>query len=75
MQYHVMNFMVENISNCGDTLWYVDLGALNDMSSHGKWFKDMKQPTKPGYVETSDDTTHPIVHTWVIYLLLCMMAN
>ena len=40
---HVMNSVVENVSNCGDTLWYVDLGALNHMTSHGKWFKEMKQ--------------------------------
>ena len=59
---HVMNFVEENVSNCGDTLWYVDLGALNDMTSHGKWFKEMKQPIKLGYVETSDDTTYPISH-------------
>ena len=58
-----MNFVVaENVSNCGDVLWYVDLGALNHMTSHGKWFKDMKQPAKPGHVEMSYDTTHSIAH-------------
>ena len=60
VQHHVMNFVANNVSNCGDTLWYVDLGALNHMNSHGKWFKEMKQLAKLGYVETSDDTTHPI---------------
>ena len=59
---HVMNSMAKNVSNCGDMLWYVDSGALNHMTSHGEWFKEMKQPAKPGYVETGDDTTHPIAH-------------
>ena len=40
----------------------MDLGASNHMTSHGEWFKEMKQPAKPGYVETGDDTTHPIAH-------------
>ena len=54
-----MNFVAENVFNCGNTLWYVDLGALNN---HGKLFKGMKQLAKLGYVETGDDTTHPIAH-------------
>ena len=62
VQHHVINFVVENVSNCGDKLLYVDLGALNHMTSHGKWFKEMKQPVKLGYVEIGDDTTHPIAH-------------
>ena len=40
----------------------MDLGALNHMNSHGKWFKDMKQPAKLGHVEIGDDTTHCIAH-------------
>ena len=57
-----MNFVAKNVSNCGHTLWCVDLGALNHMTSHGKWSKEMKQPVKPSYVEIGDDTTHPIAH-------------
>ena len=57
-----MNVVAENVSKCGDTMWYVDLGASNHMTSHGEWFKEMKKPKKPGYVETGDDTTHPISH-------------
>ena len=34
----------------------------NHMTSHGEWFQDMHDPERPGYVETSDDTTHPIAH-------------
>ena len=59
---HVMNAVAENVSKCGDTMWYVDSGALNHMTSHREWFKEMKKPEKPGYVETGDDTTHPIAH-------------
>ena len=62
LQHHVMKYVAKNVSNCGDAMWYVDLGALNHMTRHGKWFKDMKQPAKPGYVKTGDDTTHPIAH-------------
>jgi hypothetical protein len=38
----------------------VDYGASNHMTSHGEWFKDTKDLKTPGFVETSDDTTHPI---------------
>jgi hypothetical protein len=38
----------------------VDSGASNHMTSHGEWFKDTKDLKTPGFVETSDDTTHPI---------------
>jgi hypothetical protein len=30
------------------------------MTSHGEWFRDTKYLKTPGFVETSDDTTHPI---------------
>ena len=59
---HVMNAMAENVSKCGDTMWYVDSGASNHMTSHGEWFKEMKKLEKPGYVETGDNTTHPNAH-------------
>ena len=36
VHHHVMNFVAESVANCGDALWYVDLGALNHMTSHGK---------------------------------------
>ena len=59
---YVVNAVFENAAHCGDDIWYVDLGASNHMTSHGEWFKDMRNPEKPGYVETGDDTTHPIAH-------------
>ncbi|MCO5548690.1 hypothetical protein L7F22_002149 [Adiantum nelumboides] len=33
------------------------------MTSHGEWFKDLQALQNIGYVETWDDTAHPIVHT------------
>jgi hypothetical protein len=32
------------------------------MTYHGDWFRDVKNLEKSGYVETRDDTTHPIAH-------------
>ena len=32
------------------------------MTGHGEWFRNVKNLEKPGYVETEDDTTHPIAH-------------
>ena len=43
-------------------VWYVDSGASNHMTYHQNWFTEMKEPGKPGYVETEDDTMHPIEH-------------
>jgi hypothetical protein len=30
------------------------------MINHGEWFRDIKGLKTPGFVETGDDTTHPI---------------
>ena len=30
--------------------------------SHEEWFRELREPDRPGYVETGDDTTHPIRH-------------
>jgi hypothetical protein len=38
----------------------VDSGASNHMVSHGEWFRDTRDLKTPGFVETGDDTTHPI---------------
>ena len=43
-------------------VWYVDLGASNHLTYHQKQINEMKEPSKPGYVDTSDDTMHPIEH-------------
>ncbi len=55
---HMANSMIRGISD--NNVWYVDSGASNHMTSHGKWFRDTKDLKTPGFVETSDDTTHPI---------------
>ena len=33
------------------------------MTGHGEWFREMQNLERPGYVETGDDTAHPIKHT------------
>jgi len=38
----------------------VDSGASNNIISHGEWFRETKDLKTPGFVETGDDTTHPI---------------
>ena len=32
------------------------------MTSHQEWFRDLRMPNQPGYIETEDDTPHPIRH-------------
>ena len=59
---HMMNTMSTNVSRCGNNAWYVDLGALNHMTSHGEWFKELQTLQHLGYVEIGDDIAHPIVH-------------
>jgi hypothetical protein len=50
--------MIGGVSN--NNVWYVDSGASNHITSHGEWFRDTKDLKTPGFVETGDDTTHPI---------------
>ncbi len=38
----------------------MDFGASNHMTGHGEWFKYTRDLKTIGFVETSDDTTHPI---------------
>jgi hypothetical protein len=30
------------------------------MTNHGEWFRDIRDLKTPEFVETNDDTTHPI---------------
>ncbi len=55
---HMANSMIGSVSN--NSVWYVDFEASNHMTSHGEWFKDTKDLKIQGFVETGDDTTHPI---------------
>ena len=43
-------------------VWFVDSGASNHMTFHQEWFHELREPERLGYVETGDDTTHPIWH-------------
>ena len=62
MSTHMLNTMTMNVSTNSSDLWYVGLGACSLMTSHGKWFRDVKNLNRQGYVETRDDIAHPIVH-------------
>ncbi len=55
---HMANSMIGGVSN--NNVWYVDSKASNHMTSHEKWFRDTKDLKTPSFVETGDDTTHPI---------------
>ena len=66
---HLMNNMSVNASS-SQNVWYVDSGASNHMTSHGEWFKELQTLQNPGYVETGDDTAHPIAHTGNVPLSL-----
>ena len=45
-----------------EDVWFVDFGVSNHMTSHEEWFQDLREPVRPSYVKTGDDTTHPIRH-------------
>ena len=45
-----------------DIVWFVDSRAFNRMKSHEVWFRQLRKPNPPGYVEIGDDTNHPIRH-------------
>ncbi len=55
---HMANSMIGGVLD--NNVWYVDSGASNHITSHGEWFRDIKDLKTLGFVETSDDTTHPI---------------
>jgi hypothetical protein len=54
----MVNSMIGGVSN--NNVWYVDYGASNHMTNHGKWFRNTKDLKTPGFVEIGDDTAHPI---------------
>ena len=50
-------------------VWYVDSGvSTNHMTGHAEWMQDARKMEKLGFVETGDDTAHPIVQIGKIYL-------
>jgi hypothetical protein len=52
------NSMIGCVSD--NNVSYVDSEAPNHMTSHGEWFRDIKDLKTPGFVEIGDDITHPI---------------
>ena len=48
-------------SNLED-VWFVDSGTSHHMMSHQDWFRDLRTPDRPDYIEMGDDTTHSIRH-------------
>jgi hypothetical protein len=62
--------MAANVSTNANNVWYVDSRASNHMTYHGEWFRDVKNLEKPSYVETRDDTTHPITHIGNVPLVM-----
>ena len=65
-----MNSMSVDVASCKKDVWYVDSSASNHMTSHGEWFKQMKDLERPGYVERRDDTAHPIAHVGDVPLFM-----
>ncbi len=55
---HMANSMIGSALN--NNVCYVDFGALDHMTNHGEWFRNTRDLKTPGFVETGDDTTHPI---------------
>ncbi len=51
---HMANLMIGGVSN--NNVWYVDFETSNHMTSHGEWFRDIKDLKTPRFMETRDDT-------------------
>jgi hypothetical protein len=52
------NSMIGGVSN--NSVWYVDSGVSNHMTSHGEWFRNTRDLKTLGFVEIGDDITHHI---------------
>ena len=57
-----MSASTSTSSSGPEDVWFVDSNSSNHMMSHQEWFRDLRELDGPGYVETGDDTTHPIRH-------------
>jgi len=55
---HIANLMIGGVLD--NNVWYVDFGASNHITSHGEWFRNIKDLKTLRFVKTNDDTTHPI---------------
>ncbi len=52
------NPLIEGVLD--NNVWYVDFGTSNHIINHKEWFKDISDLKTLGFVETGDDTAHPI---------------
>ena len=59
---HSMSTKAPTSTSSSDSIWFVNSGASNHMTSHEDWFGELRMPDPPDYVETGDDTTHPSRH-------------
>ena len=64
-----LSSMAENATYCKN-VWFVDLGASNQMTNHAEWFSDVRNLEKLGYVEISDDIAHPIAQVGKVPLAM-----
>ena len=64
MRHRVNSMMVSDSASTSksEDVWFVDFGASHHMTSHQEWFRDLGTPNRPNYIETGDDTPHPIRH-------------
>ncbi|KAH6558794.1 hypothetical protein KP509_1Z045200 [Ceratopteris richardii] len=68
VQHHMMNTMTTYGSKSNGNVWYMESSASNHMTSHAEWFSSLLKWPVLGYVETGDDTSHPIEHRGNIVL-------
>ena len=67
MRHRVNSMMASDSANSTSTsnsehAWFVDFGASHHMTLYQEWFRDLRTPDRPNYIETGDDTRHPIRH-------------
>ena len=73
MRHRANSLMASNSTNSASTSnskhgWFVDSGASHHITSHQEWFRDIRTPDRPGYIEIGDDTPHPIRERWLANL-------
>ena len=64
MRHKANNMSASSSANTStsEELWFVDSGASNHITTHEDWFINLRTPDRAGYMETVDDTAHPIRH-------------
>ena len=58
---HRANSMITSVSQ-PDDVWFVDSGASNHMTSHQERFMNLREPERPGVVETSKSSARASLH-------------